>query len=79
MESPYTYSETIDRLQKLPIGTPIRIEKKIAKQLLMENRNVHQNGRVYYLYLKEIGLGVCEVWTVELNISKETKMYSKKD
>ena len=78
MESPYTYSETINLLQKFHVGgTPIRIERKIAKQLLMENRNVRKDGRVYYLGLRDIGLGICEVWTLDLSISKETKMFPK--
>lgn len=78
METLLTYSETIDSLQKFPVGHKIRIDKKIAKQLLMENRNVHSQGRVHYLGLRDIGLGLCEVWKEELENLRETKMFPRK-
>lgn len=78
METPYTYEETINLMQKFPVNRPIRIDKKVAKQLLMENRNVHSQGRVYYLGIRDIGLGLCEVWKEELNSLRETKMFPRK-
>lgn len=73
-----TYIETIDCIRPQPVGHAIRITKKIAKQLLMENRNVMYDGRVYYLGIREIGLGLCEVWKMELAECRKTKMFPRK-
>lgn len=78
METPLNYSEVIETLHGLPTDCPVRVEKKIAKKLLMENRSVHSGGRVFYLGIRDIGLGLCEVWKADLSIQKETKMFPKK-
>jgi hypothetical protein len=78
MEEPLTYTEAIDYIRSKPVGHTIRITKKIAKQLLMENRNVVYNGRVYYLGIRDIGLGLCEIWKMELAECRETKMFPRK-
>ena len=78
MESSLTYTEAIEEIRNKPVGHAIRITKKIARQLLMENRSVTHDGRVYYLGLRDIGLGICEMWKMELMSCRETKMFPRK-
>jgi len=78
MQTSLTYDEFIDTIRNKPVGYAVRVEKKIAKQVLIENRNVVFNGRVYYLGIREIGLGLCEIWKVELMEQRETKMFPAK-
>lgn len=75
MEKPLTYTEVVETPRGWPTDCPVRAEKKVAKQLLMENRNIHSNGRVFYLGIREIGLGLCEIWKADLSAQKETKMF----
>jgi hypothetical protein len=78
MQTTLRYDEFIDTIRNKPVGYAVRVEKKIAKQVLIENRNVVFNGRVYYLGIREIGLGLCEIWKAELAEQRETKMFPAK-
>jgi len=65
------YNTTLVKLQSLILGEKIRVPIKIARALLLNNQAVILCGKVYHLYIKNLGLGVC---SVELNDSKDTFM-----
>lgn len=39
----------------------IRVDRTVAKQWLLENKGHVLGGRVWYLGIMDLGLGVCEV------------------
>lgn len=54
-------------------GVGIRVDKKIAKKWLLENKSLICGGVVFYLQIQDLGLGVCKVTKAPLSI-RETKM-----
>lgn len=65
------YNNCLVQLNQLIIGEKIRVTLKIARALLLNNQAVVIGGKVYYLCIRNLGLGVC---SVELYAGKETKM-----
>lgn len=55
-------SEILEKLRDSPVEMPIRVEKLIAKRFLMDNQSLTCDGTVFYFGIRDIGLGVCEVW-----------------
>lgn len=47
----------------------VRIVKKLAKEMLLNNEIIILDGKVKWFKIRELGLGVCEV---ELNDAKNT-------
>lgn len=55
-------SEILEKLRGSPTEIPIRVERAVAKRFLMNNQSLTCGGTVFYLGVRNIGLGVCEVW-----------------
>jgi hypothetical protein len=51
----------------------IRVNKKVATQWLLEDKNVIVGGTAYWLQIKNIGLSVCEITLAPCDV-KETKL-----
>ena len=58
--------EIRDYLFGAPVDCPIRVDKKIAKKWLLENKSVILGGTVFYFKIKDIGLGICEISKADL-------------
>lgn len=41
--------------------TTLRVDKSVAKELLLENFSLIVGGTVRYFIIKDLGLGVCEI------------------
>ena len=55
-------NNAILKLRNLPVGCPIRVDKAIAKEWLLKNNPLDCGpGTQFYLQIRDIGLGVCEV------------------
>jgi len=76
METPLTYHEAFEQLRGWPTNCPLRVEKKVAQKFLLENAKITFEGRVFSFGIKDLGLGVCEVWKQELNLG-QTRLYPK--
>lgn len=48
-------------------ATSVRVDRKIAKEWLLDNQYVVIRGLVRYLRIKDLGLGVCEVRLREID------------
>lgn len=68
---------TKEDLYSVLIGTPVeefvRIPQKLAKELLLNNCSMISNGCVFYFWIRNLGLGVCEVCLAPLG-AKDTRM-----
>jgi len=49
------------KLQGMILHDTIRVDKKVAKKWLLENKSVIFNGSIYFLAIVDLGLGVCAV------------------
>lgn len=63
----------LEEIRGLPVGAPIRVERAIAKQWLLNNQSLTCGGNVFYLFIRDIGLGICEVEKANLSV-RETKI-----
>jgi hypothetical protein len=54
-------------------GVGVRVNKKIAKKWLLENKAIVSDGTVFFLKIKNLGMGVCKVTKAPWNI-RETLM-----
>jgi hypothetical protein len=54
-------------------GVGVRVNKKIAKKWLLENKAIVSGGTVFFLKIKNLGMGVCKVTKAPWNI-RETLM-----
>ena len=54
----------------------VRIPVEVARLILLNNRNIIFGTEIRYFYIKNIGLGVCEIEVNEHSASKET-LYDK--
>jgi hypothetical protein len=68
--------DTITVLRGMPTNCPIRVDKKIAKQILLSNEGIICGGTVFFFGICDLGLGVCEIWKEDLHI-RTTKTYPK--
>ena len=66
------------RLSQVGIG--IRVEKWVAKKWLLENRTIMSDGFVFYMQIKDLGLGVCEVSKAPIRVrsTRMVKLYDLK-
>lgn len=55
----------------------VRVDKKIAKKWLLEDKSIICGGVVFYLEIEDLGLGVCKVTRAPVTV-RETKMVNKK-
>jgi hypothetical protein len=51
-------------------GVGVRVSQKIAKQWLLENRAIVCGGNVFFLKIKNLGMGVCNVTKAPLTVRK---------
>ena len=52
----------IDQLKCFMAGdSSVRVDRRIAKQWLLDNQSIVLGGNIRYLRIKDLGLGVCEV------------------
>lgn len=56
-----------------PVKEYVRIPQKLAKDLLLHNETMISNGYIFYFWIRNLGLGVCEVCLAPSG-TKETKM-----
>jgi hypothetical protein len=54
-------------------GVGVRVNKKIAKKWLLENKGIICGGTVFYLKIKNLGMGVYNVTKAPLTV-RETLM-----
>jgi len=54
-------------------GVGVRVSKKIAKKWLLENKGIVCGGTVFFLKIKNLGMGVCNVTKAPLTV-RETLM-----
>lgn len=54
-------------------GEGVRVDQKIAKKWLLENKSLICNGFVYYLQIENLGMGVYKVTKAPLDV-RETKL-----
>ena len=54
-------------------GMGVRVNKKIAKKWLLENKGIICGGTVFYLKIKNLGMGVYKVTKAPLTV-RETLM-----
>jgi hypothetical protein len=54
-------------------GVGVRVNKKIAKKWLLENKAIIAGGIIFFLKIKNLGMGVCKVTKAPL-IVRETLM-----
>jgi hypothetical protein len=54
-------------------GVGVRVNKKIAKKWLLENKAIVSGGTVFFLKIKNLGMGVCNVTKAPLTV-RETLM-----
>jgi hypothetical protein len=54
-------------------GMGVRVNKKIAKKWLLENKGIICGGTVFYLKIKNLGMGVYNVTKAPLTV-RETLM-----
>jgi hypothetical protein len=52
---------------------PMRVQRIIAKRWLLENKTLTMQGRVYWLEIQDLGLGICAVDIAPPEV-KETKV-----
>ena len=77
METPLTYNEAREQLRGWPTNCPLRVEKKVAQKFLLENQGIMNDGKIFYFGIRDLGLGVCEVWKADLQ-QRENKMFPRK-
>ena len=51
-------------------GVGVRVSKKIAKKWLLENKGIVCGGTVFFLKIKNLGMGVCNVTKAPLTVSE---------
>ena len=49
-------------------GVGVRVNKKIAKKWLLENKAIVAGGMVFFLKIKNLGMGVCKITKAPLNV-----------
>lgn len=54
-------------------GVGVRVNHKIAKKWLVENKGIIAGGNVWFLKIKNLGLGIYKITKAPLNI-RETLM-----
>lgn len=54
-------------------GVGVRVNAKIAKKWLLENKAIIAGGMVFFLKIKKLGMGIYKVTKAPLNI-RETLM-----
>jgi hypothetical protein len=54
-------------------GVGVRVSQKIAKKWLLENKAIVCGGNVFFLKIKNLGMGVCNVTKAPLTV-RETLM-----
>lgn len=70
MKNPELEKEVLALVSKvagLPVACPVRTTRNVAKQLLLENRAMISGGMVFYFGIRNLGLGVCEVFKLHLS------------
>ncbi len=66
--------DAIEFLRSEPVdGVGARVSKKIAKKWLLENKGIVCGGTVFFLKIKNLGMGVCNVTKAPLTV-RETLM-----
>lgn len=66
--------EALDFLRGEPVrGVGVRVEKRIAKKWLLENRSRICGGSVFFFEIKKVGLGVYKVVKAPNDV-RETKL-----
>lgn len=56
-----------------PSETWVRVPQSVARQLLLNNSSLICGGNVFYFWIRNLGLGICEVCKAPLS-ARETKM-----
>jgi hypothetical protein len=49
-------------------GVGVRVNAKVAKKWLLENKAIIAGGMVFFLKIKKLGMGVCKVTKAPLNV-----------
>ena len=49
-------------------GVGVRVNKKIAKKWLLENKAIIADGKVFFFKIKNLGMGVCKITKAPLNV-----------
>lgn len=66
--------DAIEFLRSEPVdGVGVRVSKKIARKWLLENKGIVCGGTVFFLKIKNLGMGVCNVTKAPLTV-RETLM-----
>ena len=65
--------QCLENLKGSPIGFPIRVDRTTAKNWLMENKSLICGGTIFYLLIKNLGMGVYSVEKAPL-AQRDTKM-----
>ena len=66
--------DAIEFLRSEPVdGVGVRVSQKIAKKWLLENKGIVCGGTVFFLKIKNLGMGVCNVTKAPLTV-RETLM-----
>jgi hypothetical protein len=60
-------------LQDVVDGIGVRVSSKLARKWLHENKAIICGGNVFYLKIKNLGMGVCKIIKADLKI-RETLM-----
>lgn len=71
-----TKEDLREKLLQLPIEQWIRVPVAVAKELLLNNESIICGGNVFYFWIRDLGLGVCEVCKAPM-IAKETEFWGK--
>ena len=66
----------LETLRELPLGETIRIDKKLAKKWLLEDKSIICGGLVFHFWIRDIGLGVCEV--AKASLTREHTYFVRK-
>jgi hypothetical protein len=63
--------DAIEFLRCDPVdGVGVRVSKKIAKKWLLEDKSIVCGGYVFYLKIKNLGMGVYKVTKAPLTVSE---------
>ena len=54
-------------------GVGVRVNAKVAKKWLLENKTIIADGKVFFFKIKNLGMGVCKITKAPLNV-RETLM-----
>lgn len=54
-------NDAIEIIRDSMVGLGCRVPKKLAQKWLLYNKTVTSGGIVYWLQIKDLGLGVCQV------------------